>query len=107
MANQSMTKEAKICNIKTTMYEIYSVSYNIWCIGVKALLRSRLQVLCHTTQVTRQLLIYTGTYMLQVLGDTEEQTPPGHSPDRGSHVDKDTHCRGPSWLVTLTFPLKK
>ncbi|CAD7675062.1 unnamed protein product [Nyctereutes procyonoides] len=59
-------------NVKATMYEMYSVSYDIRCTGVKALLRSLLRLLSHAAQVTGQLLIYTSSYMLRVLGDTEE-----------------------------------
>ncbi|XP_004409497.1 PREDICTED: cell death activator CIDE-A [Odobenus rosmarus divergens] len=68
-------------NVKATMYEMYSVSYDIRCTGVKALLRSLLRFLSHAAQVTGQLLIYTGSYMLQLLGDTEEQAP-RRSPSR-------------------------
>ncbi|XP_035578090.1 cell death activator CIDE-A-like [Zalophus californianus] len=68
-------------NMNATMYEMYSVSYDIWCTGVKALLRSLLWFLSHAAQVTGQLLIYTGSYMLQLLGDTEEQAP-RRSPSR-------------------------
>ncbi|XP_032254942.1 cell death activator CIDE-A [Phoca vitulina] len=69
-------------NVKATMYEMYSVSYDIRCTGVKALLRSLLRFLSHAAQVTGQLLIYTGSYMLQLLGDAEEQAP-RRSPSRG------------------------
>ncbi|XP_074208455.1 lipid transferase CIDEA isoform X4 [Camelus bactrianus] len=64
-------------NVKATMYEMYSVSYDIRCTGLKALLRSLLRVLSHAAQVTGQFLIYAGTYMLQVLADTEEQVVAG------------------------------
>ncbi|XP_023375229.1 cell death activator CIDE-A [Otolemur garnettii] len=60
-------------NVKATMYEMYSVSYDIRCTGLKALLRSLLRFLSHTAQVTGHFLIYMGTYMLRVLGDTEER----------------------------------
>ncbi|XP_003995054.1 cell death activator CIDE-A isoform X1 [Panthera pardus] len=70
-------------NVKATMYEMYSVSYDIRCTGVKALLRSLLRVLSHAAQVTGQLLIYIGTYMLQVLGDMDEQSPPRSHSRRG------------------------
>ncbi|XP_047684850.1 cell death activator CIDE-A isoform X1 [Prionailurus viverrinus] len=70
-------------NVKATMYEMYSVSYDIRCTGVKALLRSLLRVLSHAAQVTGQLLIYIGTYMLQVLGDMDEQSPPWSHSRRG------------------------
>ncbi|XP_044099577.1 cell death activator CIDE-A [Neovison vison] len=62
-------------NVKATMYEMYSVSYDIRCTGVKALLRSLLRLVSHAAQVTGQLLIYTGSYMLQLLGDTEGPAP--------------------------------
>lgn len=39
--------------------------------------RSLLRVLSHAAQVTGQFLIYAGTYMLQVLADTEEQVVAG------------------------------
>nr|KAF6470961.1 cell death inducing DFFA like effector a [Molossus molossus] len=64
-------------NVKATMYEMYSVSYDFRCIGLKALLRSLLRFLSHAAQVTGHFLIYMGKHMLQVLGDTEEQTSPG------------------------------
>ncbi|KAK2505131.1 hypothetical protein MC885_017689, partial [Smutsia gigantea] len=63
-------------NVKATMYEMYSVSYDIRCTGLKALLRSLLRFLAHTAQATGQFLVYMGTYMLWVLGDPEEQTSP-------------------------------
>ncbi|XP_024436312.2 lipid transferase CIDEA isoform X4 [Desmodus rotundus] len=64
-------------NVKATMYEMYSVSYDFRCTGLKALLRSLLRFLSHAAQVTGHLLIYMGKHMLRVLGDTEEQTSPG------------------------------
>ncbi|XP_036178799.1 cell death activator CIDE-A [Myotis myotis] len=64
-------------NVKATMYEMYSVSYDFRCTGLKALVRSMLRVLSHAAQVAGHFLIYVGKHMLQVLGDTEEQTSPG------------------------------
>lgn len=64
-------------NVKATMYEMYSVSYDFRCTGLKALLRSLLRFLSHAAQVTGHFLIYTGKHMLRMLGDTEEQTSPG------------------------------
>ncbi|XP_006868770.1 PREDICTED: cell death activator CIDE-A [Chrysochloris asiatica] len=63
-------------NVKATMYEMYSVSYDIRCTSAKALLRSMLRYLSYATQVTGQFLIYLGSYMLRVLGDTEEPPSP-------------------------------
>ncbi|KAM6217462.1 lipid transferase CIDEA [Rhynchocyon petersi] len=59
-------------NVKATMYEMYSVSYDIRCTSAKALLRSILRFLSYAAQVTGQFLIYTGSYMLHMLGDPEE-----------------------------------
>ncbi|XP_061451096.1 lipid transferase CIDEA isoform X2 [Rhineura floridana] len=59
-------------NIKATFYEIYSVSYDIKCMGAKTVLRRMLRFLSHIAQVTGQLLLYTGTYTLQLMGDYEE-----------------------------------
>uniref|UniRef100_A0A8D2CZR0 Lipid transferase CIDEA n=1 Tax=Sciurus vulgaris TaxID=55149 RepID=A0A8D2CZR0_SCIVU len=74
-------------NVKATMYEMYSVSYDIRCTGVKATLRSLLRFLSYTAQVVGQFLVYTGTYMLRVLGDTEEQASL-KSPTRGWFVSR-------------------
>ncbi|XP_054527716.1 lipid transferase CIDEA isoform X1 [Pan troglodytes] len=60
-------------NVKATMYEMYSVSYDIRCTGLKGLLRSLLRFLSYSAQVTGQFLIYLGTYMLRVLDDKEER----------------------------------
>ncbi|XP_030692424.2 lipid transferase CIDEA isoform X1 [Globicephala melas] len=70
-------------NVKATMYEMYSVSYDIHCLGLKALLRSLLLFLSHTAQMTGQCLVHTGTYMLRVLADTEERAVPSPRPRRG------------------------
>ncbi|XP_021565090.1 cell death activator CIDE-A isoform X2 [Carlito syrichta] len=74
-------------NVKATMYEMYSVSYDIRCTGVKALLRSLLRFLSYTAQVTGQFLIYASSYMLRVLCDTEEQ------PSLRSHTKGRFMCR--------------
>ncbi|XP_068849998.1 lipid transferase CIDEA [Capricornis sumatraensis] len=70
-------------NVKATMYEMYSVSYDIHCTGFKAMLRSLLRFLSHAAQVTGQCLVHMGTYMLRVLAETEEQAVPGSRPRRG------------------------
>ncbi|XP_026527731.1 cell death activator CIDE-A [Notechis scutatus] len=59
-------------NVKATFYEIYSVSYDIKCTGAKSILRRMLRFLSQIAQVTGQLLLHTGTYMLQVMGDYED-----------------------------------
>ncbi|KAM6282718.1 lipid transferase CIDEA [Porphyrio hochstetteri] len=68
-------------NIKATFYEIYSVSYDIKCMGAKTILRKVLQLLSHAAQITGQFLLYTGTYMLQLMGEYDEDgvcTRPRH-----------------------------
>ncbi|KFO97398.1 Cell death activator CIDE-A, partial [Calypte anna] len=54
-------------NIKATFYEIYSVSYDIKCMGAKSVLRKVLQLMSHAAQVTGHFLLYTGTYMLHLM----------------------------------------
>lgn len=63
-------------NVKATMYEMYSVSYDIRCTSFKALLRSLLRFASYAAQVTGQFLVYAGAYVLRALGDTEEQPSP-------------------------------
>nr|XP_026649038.1 cell death activator CIDE-A isoform X1 [Zonotrichia albicollis] len=60
-------------NIKATFYEIYSISYDIKCMGAKSVLRKVLQLLSHAAQITGQFLLYTGTYMLQLMGEYDEE----------------------------------
>ncbi|XP_064006302.1 lipid transferase CIDEA isoform X1 [Pogoniulus pusillus] len=59
-------------NIKATFYEIYSISYDIKCMGAKSVLRKVLQLMSHAAQITGQFLLYTGTYMLQLMGEYDE-----------------------------------
>ncbi|XP_063088073.1 lipid transferase CIDEA isoform X2 [Cavia porcellus] len=59
-------------NVKATLYEMYSVSYDIRCTGFKAVLRSLLRLLSYAAQVTGQLLLYSGAYVLRVLDDSEK-----------------------------------
>ncbi|XP_042317551.1 cell death activator CIDE-A [Sceloporus undulatus] len=59
-------------NIRATFYEIYSVSYDIKCMGAKTVLRRMLRFLSHVAQITGQLLLYTGTYILRAMGDCDD-----------------------------------
>uniref|UniRef100_A0A8D0H0M9 Cell death inducing DFFA like effector a n=1 Tax=Sphenodon punctatus TaxID=8508 RepID=A0A8D0H0M9_SPHPU len=59
-------------NIRATFYEIYSVSYDIKCMGAKHVLRKLLWLLSHAAQVTGQFLLLTGSYVRQLMGDYEE-----------------------------------
>ncbi|XP_012860423.1 cell death activator CIDE-A [Echinops telfairi] len=63
-------------NVKATMYEMYSVSYDIRCTSAKAMLRSMLRFLSYVAQVTGQFLFSMGSYMLRLLGDTEAPPSP-------------------------------
>uniref|UniRef100_A0A8C0GA02 Cell death inducing DFFA like effector a n=1 Tax=Chelonoidis abingdonii TaxID=106734 RepID=A0A8C0GA02_CHEAB len=58
-------------NIRATFYEIYSVSYDIKCMGAKTVLRM-LRLMSHVAQITGQFLLYTGSYVLQLMGEYEE-----------------------------------
>ncbi|XP_019380721.1 PREDICTED: cell death activator CIDE-A [Gavialis gangeticus] len=60
-------------NIRATFYEIYSVSYDIKCMGAKNVLQKVLRLLSHLAQVTGQFLLFMGTYVLQLMGDCEEE----------------------------------
>ncbi|KAL4682567.1 hypothetical protein H8959_002122 [Pygathrix nigripes] len=80
-------------NVKATMYEMYSVSYDIRCTGLKGLLRSLLRFLSYSAQVTGQFLVYMGTYMLRVLDDKSDH-PSGHKPRAASRVDRDAAVAG-------------
>ncbi|XP_074843578.1 lipid transferase CIDEA isoform X2 [Carettochelys insculpta] len=59
-------------NIKATFYEIYSVSYDIKCMGAKTVLRRVLRLLSHLAQITGQFLLCSGSYVLQLTGECEE-----------------------------------
>uniref|UniRef100_A0A8B9TE22 Lipid transferase CIDEA n=1 Tax=Anas platyrhynchos TaxID=8839 RepID=A0A8B9TE22_ANAPL len=59
-------------NVKATFYEIYSVSYDIKCMAAKNVLRKVLQLMSHAAQITGQFLLYTGTYMLQLMDEYDE-----------------------------------
>ncbi|KAM5158080.1 lipid transferase CIDEA [Mantella aurantiaca] len=61
-------------NIKATFYEMYSVSCDIQCLGVKKVLRSFLRLLSHLVQVAGHLLLYSGSFMMQWTEDPEERT---------------------------------
>ncbi|KAM9098355.1 cell death activator CIDE-A [Sarcophilus harrisii] len=63
-------------NVKATMYEMYSVTYDIKCTSAKAVLRHFLRFMSYAAQVTGQFLIYTGNYMLRVLDNPDDSTPP-------------------------------
>ncbi|KAJ7400214.1 Cell death activator CIDE-A [Pitangus sulphuratus] len=59
-------------NIKATFYEIYSVSWDIKFMGAKSILRKVLQLISHAAQIAGQFLLYTGTFLLQLMGEYDE-----------------------------------
>ncbi|KAM8811658.1 lipid transferase CIDEA [Eudromia elegans] len=59
-------------NVKATFYEIYSVSYDIKCMGAKSILRKMLQLVSHAAQIVGQFLVCSGTYMLQLMDEYDE-----------------------------------
>ncbi|XP_075682560.1 lipid transferase CIDEA isoform X2 [Rhinoderma darwinii] len=61
-------------NIKATFYEMYSVSCDIKCLGVKKVLRSFLWILSRLAQVAGHILLYSGSYILQWTEDGDEST---------------------------------
>ncbi|XP_004853315.1 cell death activator CIDE-A isoform X1 [Heterocephalus glaber] len=62
-------------SIKATLYEMYSVSYDIRCTGLKAVLRSLLRLLSYAAQVTGQVLVYAGSCTLRLLDDAASPPP--------------------------------
>ncbi|XP_003340697.3 lipid transferase CIDEA isoform X1 [Monodelphis domestica] len=70
-------------NVKATMYEMYSVSYDIRCTSAKAVLRQLLRIMSYAAQITGQFLVYGGTYMLHVLNDSEDSIPPPKPSTKG------------------------
>ncbi|XP_017560228.1 cell death activator CIDE-A isoform X2 [Pygocentrus nattereri] len=55
--------------VKATLYEIYSLSYDINCSGFKYLLKSSLRCAMQVTRVTGQALLYGSTCVLHYIGD--------------------------------------
>ncbi|GAB0182755.1 cell death activator CIDE-A [Grus japonensis] len=89
-------------NIKATFYEIYSVSYDIKCMGAKSILRKVLQLMSHAAQITGQFLLYTGTYMLQLMGEYDKMArvqDQGASSEHSCTSDIGSFC-----LKTLSCP---
>lgn len=61
-------------NIKATFYEMYSISWDIKCLGAKKVLRSFLRILSQLAQVAGHFLLYSGSYILQWTEDGDEGT---------------------------------
>ncbi|XP_048828076.1 cell death activator CIDE-A [Brienomyrus brachyistius] len=55
--------------IQATLYEIYSFSYEIQCMGLKEILKSILQCLTYVAKVSGHFLLCGSTYLLQHIED--------------------------------------
>ncbi|XP_072535250.1 lipid transferase CIDEA [Salminus brasiliensis] len=55
--------------VKATLYEIYSLSYDIKCSGFKYILKSSLRCVMQVTRVAGQVLLYGSSYVLHYIGD--------------------------------------
>ncbi|XP_066539418.1 lipid transferase CIDEA [Hoplias malabaricus] len=55
--------------VKATLYEIYSLSYDIKCSGFKNVLKSSVRCAMQMTKVTGQVLLYGSTCILQHMGE--------------------------------------
>ncbi|XP_028659612.1 cell death activator CIDE-A [Erpetoichthys calabaricus] len=59
-------------NIKATFYEMYTMSYDIKCMGAKHILKKLLRYLSYIAQVTGQFLLYGSTYVLQYTDESSD-----------------------------------
>lgn len=59
-------------SIKATFYEMYTMSYDIKCMGAKHVLKKMLRCLSYAAQVAGQFLLYSSTYVLQYTREGEE-----------------------------------
>ncbi|XP_023656063.1 lipid transferase CIDEA [Paramormyrops kingsleyae] len=57
--------------IQATLYEMYSFSYEIQCMGLKVILKSILQCLTYVAQVSGHFLLCGSTYLLQHIEDDD------------------------------------
>uniref|UniRef100_A0A4W5PY15 Cell death inducing DFFA like effector a n=1 Tax=Hucho hucho TaxID=62062 RepID=A0A4W5PY15_9TELE len=57
--------------IKATLYEIYTLSYDIQCTRAKSILKSLLRCLTYVARVAGQLLLCGSSYILQYIGDDD------------------------------------
>ncbi|KAG8442216.1 hypothetical protein GDO86_011133 [Hymenochirus boettgeri] len=60
-------------NIKATLYEIYSVSWDIQFLSAKKVLRQLIRGLSYLAQVTGHLLLYGGSLMMQWTESSDEE----------------------------------
>ncbi|XP_024248909.1 cell death activator CIDE-A [Oncorhynchus tshawytscha] len=57
--------------IKATLYEIYTLSYDVQCTRAKGILKALLRCLTSVARVVGQLLLCGSSYILQYIGDDD------------------------------------
>ncbi|KAM4820852.1 lipid transferase CIDEC isoform 2-T2 [Thomomys bottae] len=62
-------------NVKATLYNTYSLSYDLHCYKAKRIVKEMLRWALFSMQATGHMLLGTSTYMQQVLDATEERQP--------------------------------
>ncbi|XP_012866032.1 PREDICTED: cell death activator CIDE-3 isoform X2 [Dipodomys ordii] len=62
-------------NVKATLYNTYSLSYDLHCYKAKRIVKEMLRWVLFSMQTTGHLLLGTSTYMQQFLDATEEAQP--------------------------------
>lgn len=60
-------------NIRATFYEMYSVSYDIQCMGARRVLRKLLRVLSYLAQIVGHFLLQGGSYVLRWTGEYDAE----------------------------------
>ncbi|KAG9276735.1 cell death activator CIDE-A [Astyanax mexicanus] len=55
--------------VKATLYEIYSLSYDIKCSGFKHIFKSSLRCMMQVTKAAAHILLYGSSYVLHYIGD--------------------------------------
>ncbi|XP_062971331.1 lipid transferase CIDEC [Cynocephalus volans] len=67
-------------NVKATLYNTYSLSYDLHCYKAKSIVKEALRWALFSMQATGHVLLGTSCYMRQLLDATEEGQPPKGKP---------------------------
>nr|XP_044989856.1 cell death activator CIDE-3 [Jaculus jaculus]XP_044989857.1 cell death activator CIDE-3 [Jaculus jaculus] len=62
-------------NVKVTLYDTYSLSYDLHCYRAKRIVKEMLRWALFSMQATGHMLLGTSNYMQQVLDATEDEQP--------------------------------
>lgn len=62
-------------NVKATLYDTYSLSYDLHCYKAKRIVKEMLRWTLFSMQATGHMLLGTSSYMQQFLDATEEEQP--------------------------------